>query len=132
MAALALAFVKVVADHADQAVSRAVDASERLAQQLVGGICHFVFRAAELHAAGLAAAAGVDLRLDDPQLAADFTRAREGGRDYAAVTYKDGTVELDNVTLWSIKPDAQPTWAAKRDALPKFAPVTLSTKKNAK
>jgi hypothetical protein len=55
-----------------------------------------------------------------------------GGNGLGLAGPKDGTVELDNVTLWSIKPDAQPTWAAKRDALPKFAPVTLSTKKNAK
>lgn len=55
-----------------------------------------------------------------------------GGNGLGLAGPKDGTVELDNVTLWNIKADAQSTWAAKRDTLPKFAPVTLSTKKNAK
>jgi hypothetical protein len=54
-----------------------------------------------------------------------------GGNGLGLAGPKDGIVELDNVTLWSIKPDAQPSWASKRDALPKFAPVTLATKKNA-
>ena len=35
---------------------------------------HFVERVRELHAAALAAAAGVDLRLDDPDLAAELLR----------------------------------------------------------
>ena len=45
---------------------------------------------------------------------------------------KDGHVEIDNVAMWSIKADAQPTWAAKRDALPKFTPVEVGKKTPAK
>ncbi len=45
---------------------------------------------------------------------------------------KDGTVEIDNVTLWSIKGDAQPGWAAKRDAQPNFAHVEVGKKKTPK
>ena len=54
-----------------------------LAEEFVGGIEHFVLRAAELDAARLAAAAGVDLGLDDPELAADL--ARPVGRLLGAV-----------------------------------------------
>ena len=46
-----------------------------LAEQLVGGVLDLVLVAAELDAAGLAAAAGMDLRLDHPGLAADLARA---------------------------------------------------------
>jgi hypothetical protein len=42
---------------------------------------------------------------------------------------KDGTAEIDNVTLWSIKPEAQPAWAKKRETLPKSAPVPVMKKK---
>lgn len=45
---------------------------------------------------------------------------------------KDGMVEIDDVTLWSIKPEAQPGWSAKRDSLPKFTPVPVEEKKKAK
>ena len=41
---------------------------------------------------------------------------------------KDGTAELDNVTLWSIKPEPQPGWAAKRETFPMFAPVRVKEK----
>ena len=54
-----------------------------LAEQVVGGLQHLVLAAAELHAASLAAAAGVDLGLDDPELAADL--ARPVGRLFGAV-----------------------------------------------
>lgn len=52
-----------------------------------------------------------------------------GGNGLGVAGPKDGTVEIDNVTLWSIKDDAQPGWAAKRDALPKFEPVEVGKKK---
>src|SRR5262249_27477495 len=48
------------------------------AQQLVGGGPHLVLVAAELDAAGLAAAAGMHLRLHDPALAADLAGAIGG------------------------------------------------------
>jgi len=51
-----------------------------------------------------------------------------GGNGLGLAGPKSGIAELDNVTFWSIKPDEQPAWAAKRDALPKFAPVTLAKK----
>jgi hypothetical protein len=37
--------------------------------------------------------------------------------------------EIDNVTFWSIKPEAQPGWAAKRDSLPAFTPLSVGKKK---
>ncbi len=40
---------------------------ELLAEQVVGGVHHLVFAPAEFHAAGLAAAAGVDLGLGPPR-----------------------------------------------------------------
>lgn len=52
-----------------------------------------------------------------------------GGNGLGIAGPKDGSVEIDNVTLWSIKPEAQPTWPAKRDALPKFTPVVVKEKK---
>ncbi|HUR58202.1 MAG TPA: hypothetical protein VM029_10865 [Opitutaceae bacterium] len=38
---------------------------------------------------------------------------------------KGGTVELDNVTVWSVKPELNPQWEKTRAALPKSAPVIL-------
>jgi len=54
-----------------------------------------------------------------------------GGNGLGLAGPKGGMAELDNVTIWSIKPAEQPTWAAKREALPKFAPVTIEKKKPA-
>jgi hypothetical protein len=43
---------------------------------------------------------------------------------------RGGTVELDNVTVWSVKKDPQPGWEAARAKLPPPAkPVTLKAKK---
>ena len=39
--------------------------------------------------------------------------------------------EIDNVTLWTIQPDAQPGWAAKRATSPEAAPVSLKERKAA-
>lgn len=55
-------------------------------------------------------------------------QAPSGGSGLGIAGPKDGTAELDNVTLWSIKADEQPGWAAKRDALPKFEPVEVGKK----
>ena len=55
--------------------------------------------------------------------------AQSGGNGLGIAGPKDGLVEIDNVTLWTIKPEAQPTWATKRDTLPKFAPITVGKKK---
>ncbi len=47
---------------------------ELLPEQVIRRVQHIVFRAAELDAARLAAPAGMNLRLDDPGLAADLAR----------------------------------------------------------
>lgn len=63
-----------------------------------------------------------------------FSKAPEkGGSGVGIAGPKDGMVEIDNVTLWSIKPEEQAGWAAKRGGLPKFEPVAVSKgKKKAK
>ncbi len=43
---------------------------------------------------------------------------------------KDGVAEIDNVTIWSIQPDEQPTWAAHREGFPKYEPIRLKEKPN--
>lgn len=53
-----------------------------------------------------------------------FTKPAESGSNGLGVAGpKDGLVEIDNVTLWSVKADAQPGWEAARAKLPKFTPV---------
>ncbi|WP_395739070.1 hypothetical protein [Prosthecobacter sp.] len=48
-----------------------------------------------------------------------------GGHGLGIAGPKDGTVEIDNVTLWSVKAEEQATWAAKRDTLVKLEPVPV-------
>ena len=45
---------------------------------------------------------------------------------------KDGHVEIDNVTMWTVKADTQANWATKRDKMPKFEQVIIEKKKPAK
>ncbi|MEN3943364.1 hypothetical protein WJU23_18835 [Prosthecobacter sp. SYSU 5D2] len=45
---------------------------------------------------------------------------------------KGGSVELDNVTFWTIKPDVQPTWPTVRNTFPKFEPVIVKQPKEKK
>ena len=53
-----------------------------------------------------------------------FTKpAESGGNGLGLAGPKDGLVELDNVTFWSVKPAAQPGWEAARAKLAKFTPV---------
>ena len=52
-----------------------------------------------------------------------------GGNGLGLAGPKGGTAELDNVTIWSIKADAQSGWATKRDSLPKFTPTPIAKKK---
>jgi hypothetical protein len=52
-----------------------------------------------------------------------------GGNGLGIAGPKDGSVEIDNVTLWTIKPEAQLDWAMKRAALPAFKPATVKAKK---
>lgn len=54
-----------------------------------------------------------------------------GGSGLGLAGPSAGTVELDNVTLWSIRPDPQPGWAARRESLPRFNHVQAATKKKA-
>src|SRR5262249_33203082 len=56
---------------------------EALAEQVIGCFLDLMLRGAELYAAGLAAAARMDLRLDDPLAAADV--AGPIGRLFGAV-----------------------------------------------
>lgn len=61
---------------------------------------------------------------------AGFSKPPEkGGSGLGMAGPKDGMVEIDNVTLWSIKPEEQPGWAAKRSTLPKSEPVQISKQK---
>jgi hypothetical protein len=55
--------------------------------------------------------------------------AESGGHGLGIAGPKDGSVEIDNVTLWSIKAEEQATWAAKRDTLPKLEPVPFAKTK---
>lgn len=61
---------------------------------------------------------------------AGFSQPPEkGGSGLGIAGPKDGMVEIDNVTFWSIKPEEQSGWAAKRGTLPKSEPVQISTQK---
>ncbi len=53
--------------------------------------------------------------------------AASGGNGLGVAGPKDGLVEIDNVTFWSVKADAQPGWAEARAKLPKFTPVATKT-----
>jgi hypothetical protein len=41
---------------------------------------------------------------------------------------KGGSAEIDNVTMWTIKPAEQPFWPVKRSTFPKFTPVLVKEK----
>jgi hypothetical protein len=49
-----------------------------------------------------------------------------GGNGLGIAGTKGGVVEIDNVTLWSIKAEEQPGWAAKLASFPKFPAVVIS------
>ncbi|MBT5167770.1 MAG: hypothetical protein HN763_03055 [Opitutales bacterium] len=57
---------------------------------------------------------------------------KSGGNGLGITGPKGGTVEIDNLTLWSIKPKERSTWAKTRSAFPHFKPVILKKKKPAK
>jgi hypothetical protein len=65
-----------------------LDGDEALAEQIGGGVTHLVIGLAELDAAGLAARAGVNLRLDRPVPAAELGR----GIDRLIGAEGDGTL----------------------------------------
>jgi hypothetical protein len=55
---------------------------------------------------------------------ASFSKPASSGADgFGIAGPKGGFAEVDNVTFWSIKPDAQPGWAAARAKLPTFNSV---------
>ncbi len=72
---------------------------------------------------------------DGPTLYAkheSFTKPTEsGGSGLGIAGPKGGAAELDNVTIWSIKPEAQATWATERDSLPKMEPTPVEKAKPA-
>jgi hypothetical protein len=41
---------------------------------------------------------------------------------------KDGVAEIDNVTIWTIKPEAQENWESHREAFTDFVPVLVKDK----
>lgn len=45
---------------------------------------------------------------------------------------RGGTVELDNITVWSVKPELNSGWAAKRGTLRKAEPIMVKQKPAAK
>ena len=53
---------------------------------------------------------------------ASFTGKNDG---FGVAGPRGGTVELDNVTIWSVKPEASSTWAKTRDGLPKPEAVVV-------
>ena len=74
-------------------------------------------------------AGGPTLYAKHPSLAEPATSGADG---LGIAGPRDGTVEIDNVTIYSIKPNVQPTWEAAKKALHPYKPVTLETKKKGK
>ena len=60
---------------------------------------------------------------------ASFAGKKDG---FGVAGNKGGTVELDNVTVWSVRPENNAGWAATRAGLRKSDPVTLKQKPAAK
>ncbi|MGY8693045.1 MAG: hypothetical protein ACKVGW_02475 [Verrucomicrobiia bacterium] len=57
---------------------------------------------------------------------------KSGGNGLGITGAKGGIVEIDNLTLWSIKSKERSTWAKTRAGFPHFQPVILKEKKPAK
>ena len=55
-----------------------------------------------------------------------------GGNGFGVAGTKDGTVEIDNLTLWSIKQEANAGWEKSRATFPTFEPVPTGKKVKAK
>ena len=51
--------------------------------------------------------------------------AASGASGFGIAGPKGGVAELDNFTMWSIKPAAQPEWEKARAKLPQFTPVPV-------
>lgn len=54
--------------------------------------------------------------------------AGSGSQGFGVAGTREGTVEIDHITLWSVKPESQPTWKATRAKLPNFTPVAIEKK----
>ena len=52
-----------------------------------------------------------------------------GGNGLGIAGPKDGVVEIDNVTIWSVKADSQAGWATTRGSLPKIEPKIIKAVK---
>jgi len=57
---------------------------------------------------------------------------KSGGNGLGITGPQGGIVEIDNLTLWSIKSEEQSTWAKTRASFPHFQPIILKEKKLAK
>lgn len=62
---------------------------------------------------------------DGPTLYAKHPRFAAEKDGFGLAGTKGGTVELDDVTVWSVKPDEQSGWRLTRGGLPKFDPVPV-------
>ena len=67
-----------------------------------------------------------DLKKDKYSKHDSFAKApASGGNGLGIAGTKGGMVEIDNVTIWSVKADEQSGWAAKLASFPKFQPVEI-------
>ncbi len=69
---------------------------------------------------------------DGPELFAKHpvirNQAPSGGTGLGVAGPKGGTVEFDNLKLWTIQPQSPPEWKNQRKALPVFEPVQVREK----
>ena len=54
--------------------------------------------------------------------------APSGGNGFGTAGLRGGKVEIDNLTLWTVKKEAQPGWEARRAEFPAFEPVQVREK----
>lgn len=54
--------------------------------------------------------------------------APSGGKGFGIAGLRGGQVEIDNLTLWTVKKEPQPGWRARQVQFPAFAPVQLREK----
>lgn len=57
-------------------------------------------------------------------------KTESGGNGLGVAGMKGGRVELDDVTIWSIKPESQERWSESKMSLPVFPHKALPTKKS--
>ena len=54
--------------------------------------------------------------------------APSGGNGFGTAGLRGGKVEIDNLTLWTVKKEAQPGWEARRAEFPAFEPFQVREK----